>query len=137
MSKLFAKLVKQFKTKKLKLQNIDEDRECDAFVASLLGWKHIQMDNSGEWTGDTPTKTTVYNCIGKCVIPTFTTSDSLLLLNTMIETQVIKPNSVLNIEYTNGVYSGIYKSKKADITITTPTLSLFIVSLYISILYGK
>ena len=106
MKKRFVKLQKLFKNGTLHGKHIEADRDSDAIIAQVLGWSDLTCDLDREWVCDIPVKE--YECLGRCVVPKFTTSgDGLKLLNHLKTKKIFKEDDRIEITYHDSVYNGV------------------------------
>lgn len=98
MKRTYLKLIKNYKAGNLTQNNIKISRDCDALIASLLGWEDIELDNSKEWIGDAPLGYMHFNCLGRCVIPRFTGEHGQQLYEFMLDT-IIPEDSIITYNY--------------------------------------
>jgi len=123
MKRTYLKLLSKHSNKTLKLHTVEANRATDAFLAHLLGWGNIELDGGKEWIGDTPNiHDKIFNCIGRCVIPKFTTEN-----NNIISAYIMSnlKNSHITITITNNSpLTGVITTKKGDTIINADTLEL-------------
>lgn len=129
MRKKFIKLQKLIKSKALSANHIEEHRDCDAAIAELLGWKNIEMDSMKEWTADVPPLFKDFECIGRCVIPKFTTLDYYKVLSFLNTT--MKEDDRIEFVINKNKITAIMVSKHNTVTVTAPTIALAICKLLV------
>lgn len=141
MKNKFTKLQKLLKNKKLDTSHIEEHRDCDATIAILLGFEDVEQDTDKEWVADIPPAFKEFDCIGRCVVPRFTTTDGLKLFNFMIKSQMI-PQPVVGLTFnskTNLFTASIwdYGDKPELLAVEAATCSLAICKLFICVALGN
>ena len=125
MRRSYLKLQKNFKTDSLKPEHINVTRDCDAFIAFLLGWTDIELDTGKEWVGDAPQGYTKFNCLGRCVIPRFTSEQGLQLLEYLTDTKIITQKQNLDIKKIKSIYHITLTQDDVELhRVEAPTFSL-------------
>jgi hypothetical protein len=136
----FSKLQKLLKNKKLDTSHIEEHRDCDATIAILLGFEEVEQDNDKEWVADIPAEFKDFDCLGRCVVPRFTTTDGLKLFNYMIKSKMIK-QPVVGVVYnsTNNKFTASVwdiKGEVESLVVDASTAALAICKLFICLVVG-
>jgi hypothetical protein len=98
MKRTYLKLLKNYTSGNLTQNSIQRSRDCDALIASLIGWDDIELDNNKEWIGDAPQGLMYFNCLGRCIIPRFTGEHGQQLFEFMLDTLIPK-DADLNYQY--------------------------------------
>lgn len=129
--KKFPKLQKLLKNKTLTNLHIDESRDSDAIIASLLDWKHIEVDSNKEWVGDI-SGSKIFGCIGKCVVPKFTTTDYNIILSLI--NKVVAPSDSVTLTIHNNFVAGVMTINGNVETVEAPTIPLAVCRLFIEII---